>query len=396
MRRTLLLLILFLMVPRVVNACGCYNTNTVLDDYEESDLVIAARLKAVIKGTTPNRFNRDISHVTMIVEKVFKGSVKIGEELTFGSGDPVLGCSWTFFDDSVGDTYLLYLYRPEKPSEPFYVSTCNRSQGLENAHDDLRYLENMDKLRGRTRVSGSVTLEGADFERREGHRVRITGTNKAYSATTDKHGLFELYDLPPGRYSIEPVLEPGWKVEQIGLSRKPTRAELMEENPRPRTKEWFTLRPKRHFGVSIRLRGDNRVAGRVTTPAGHPLNHVCVSLVPSNTKPNVCNAFTEPDGTFIIESVDPGAYNLLVNYQNIRSSDHPFPKLYYPGVSDAEAARVFTVKFGESIERIDFVVPTVYETVKFVGMVRYANGRPASHLYVGFTTPKTAEVDGFG
>src|SRR5215204_3436876 len=113
MRRTLLLLIMFLIIPRVANACGCYNTNTVLDDYEASDLVIATRLKAVIKGATPNRFNRDISHVTMIVEKVFKGSVKTGDELTFGSGDPALDCSWTFYDNSVGDTYLLYLYRPE-------------------------------------------------------------------------------------------------------------------------------------------------------------------------------------------------------------------------------------------------------------------------------------------
>ena len=360
MGRTLLLLILIVIIPRAANACGCYNTNTVLDDYEESDFVIVARLKAVIKGATPNRFNRDISHVTMGVEKVFKGSMKTGEELTFGSGDPVLGCSWTFFDDSVGDTYLLYLYRPEKPSEPFYVSTCNRSQGLEGAHDDLRYLENMDKLRGRTRVSGSVTLEGADFERLEGHRVRITGRNKAYSATTDKHGLFELYDLPPGRYSIEPVLEPGWKVDEIGLSRKPTRAELMEENPRPRTKEWFTLRPRRHFGVSIRLRLNNRVAGRVTTSAGQPLKQVCVSLVPVNTRPDVCNAFTKADGTFVIESVDPGSYILVINHENVRSSYQPLPTLYYPGVTDAHAAKVLTLKLAESAEGLDFVVPALH------------------------------------
>jgi hypothetical protein len=357
MGRTLLLLILFLTIARVANACGCYNTNTVLDDYEQSDLVIAARLTAVIKGAKPNEFNRDISHVTMVVEKVFKGSVKISQELKFGSGDPVLGCSWTFYDEDVGDKYLLYLFRPEKPSEPYYVSTCNRSQGLEGAYDDLRYLENMEKLRGRTRVSGSVRREGADFENVEGQRVRITGRGKTYIATTDKHGLFEIYDLRPGRYSIEPVLERGWMVDEIGLSRQPTRAELMDENPRPRPKEWFTLRPKRHFGVSIRLRLNNRVTGRVTTAGGQPFNRVCVSLVAVNTKPNVCSAFTDADGRFEIRSVDAGSYNLVINFQNVKSAEHPFPRLYYPGVTTVEEAKVFAIGFAESVEGLHFVAP---------------------------------------
>ena len=357
MGRTLLLLTLLVIVPRAAHACGCFNTNTVLDDYEQSDIVIVARLTAIKKGATPNRFNRDISHVTMVVEKVFKGSVKTGQELTFGSGDPTLDCSWTFFDDYLGVTFLLYLYRPEKPTEPFYVSTCNRSQGLDTAYDDLRYLENMNKLRGRTRVSGHVRREGADFERVEGQQVRIAGRGKNYIVTTDKHGLFELYDLPPGRYSIEPVLEPGWKVAEIGLSRKPTRAELMDEDPRPREKEWFTLRPKRHFGVSIRLRLNNRITGRVTTSAGQPLQFVCVSLVPVNTKPIVCNAYTEADGTFKIDSVDAGSYNLLINHQKVKGWEHAFPVLYYPGVIEPERAKVITVKFAESIQNLDFTVP---------------------------------------
>jgi hypothetical protein len=59
----------------------------VLDDYAQADLVIIARMKAVTKGA--NRFGANISHATMVVEKVFKGDVKIDEELTFENGDPV-------------------------------------------------------------------------------------------------------------------------------------------------------------------------------------------------------------------------------------------------------------------------------------------------------------------
>lgn len=143
--RALLLLTLFLFLPDIVNACGCRPKMTpVLDEFESSDLVVIARVTALIKG--PNRFPfTDISHSTAVVEKVFKGDIKAGEELILGQGDTVLDCSWDFFPGFVGEKFLLYLDRPEKPSEPFYVSTCRRSSGVEYAKDDLLYLENMDK-----------------------------------------------------------------------------------------------------------------------------------------------------------------------------------------------------------------------------------------------------------
>jgi len=359
MRRKFFLLSLFLIPLRSAHACGCFNTATVLDDYQQADFVIVAQLKTLIKGRS--QFGSDISHVTMMVQKVFKGEVKVGQELTIGNGDPVLGCSWPFYAEQVGETYLLYLYRPEKPGEPLYVSVCNRSSGLEAAHDDLLYLENMAKVRGRTRVSGNVKREGADYENVKGQRVRIAGKNKTYIATTDDAGVYELYDLPPGRYSIEPVLEPGWKIDAWGLTRQPTRAEMMADPdpvPPPPRKMWFTLRPKKHFGVSIRLRLDNKIAGRVTTSAGQPLSRVCVSLVPVKAEPLVCNAFTEKDGSFEISSVDAGSYNLVINYAGIKSSHQPFPSLYYPGVTTAEAAKVLEVKFAESIVGLTFVVPS--------------------------------------
>lgn len=252
--RALLLLVLFLLIPRVVNACGCRpKMTTALDEFEASDLVFIARLKAKIKG--PNRFLSDISHSTLVVEKVFKGEIKAGEELTVGEGDPIRDCSWGFSADSIGEKYLLYLDLPEKPSDPFYVSNCRRSTEVETAKDDLLYLENIDKARGRTRVSGRVTRDGGDDENYAGQQVRIIGKHKSYIATTDKDGVYELYDLPPGRYTVEPVLQPGWKIEEWVITRNQTRAEWRRSklDLPPLTKRWFTLRAKKHFGADISL-----------------------------------------------------------------------------------------------------------------------------------------------
>ena len=246
----LLLLLLFLLLPRVANACGCFPNTTVLDEYNDAGLVVIARVTAVTKGSA--RFLGNISQVTMTVQKVFKGKVKAGATLTFSSGDPILDCSWDFYENKVGETYLLYLDPPEKSSEPFSVSTCRRSNSVENAKEDLLYLENMDKLRGRTRVSGVVARNIDDYE--AGQQVRIVGKNKTYIATTDEDGVFEIYDLPPGRYSIGPVLQPGWKVDEWITTREKVREWKREDlgDPLP-DKVWFTLRARKHFGVKIEL-----------------------------------------------------------------------------------------------------------------------------------------------
>ena len=391
--RALPCLVLLFLVPRIASACGCFPNSTVLDAYEGADLVVAAEMKTVVKG--PNNYYGDISHVTMEVQKVFKGDVKTTEVLTFSQGDPVLGCSWQFAEDWVGGKFLLYLYRPDKPSEPYVISTCGRSRGLDGAPEDLLYLENIDRVKGRTRVSGVLEIED---EPAPGEQVRITGKNKTYIATTDKNGVYEIYDLPPGRYSLAPVLKPGWKVDEWLLTRELARADWrrIELKLPPPQKIWFTLRARKHFGAFIGLELANRIAGRVTTATGKPLKRVCVSLVSVEDPERslVCNSLSDPDGSFEIGSVSAGSYRLIINHENLKSNYQPFPKLYYPGVTTQEEAKVLTVKFGESIEGLNFVVPKLDETVVLDGIVRFANGRPASKSDVHFYVPTTGDMEG--
>jgi hypothetical protein len=65
-------------------------------------------------------------------------------------------------------------------------------------------LENMSKRRGKTRISGSI---GGGFNYPEidvdGKKIKIIGANKTYETKTDKDGIFEIYDLPPGKYFVE-------------------------------------------------------------------------------------------------------------------------------------------------------------------------------------------------
>jgi hypothetical protein len=47
----------------------------------------------------------------------------------------------------------------------------------------------------------------------EGTKVRIIGAKKTHVTKTDQHGVFEIYDLPAGRYLVEPEIPAGWKTD---------------------------------------------------------------------------------------------------------------------------------------------------------------------------------------
>ncbi len=348
---------IFLSSPQIASACGCYPYSTVLEDFEKADIVVIARLVSLEKTTDPKpRYGGDINSATMVVEKVFKGDVKSNEKLTFGQGDEVLGCSWSFYQKMIDHQYLLYVYKPEGPLERWYIGTCNRSRDLEYANDDLLYLNNIDKMRGHTRISGVLHVESMEDVSLEGRKIRVIGKRKTYVATTDKNGVYELYDVPPGRYVLEPELKFGWKVDEFHLTRRPTRSERIHGRA-PSNKIAFTLRPRRHFGVDIRLELSNHVSGTIYDSNSKPMQWVCVSLAPANDESSLaCNSLSDKLGRFQVDSVEAGTYVIILNYENKRTASMPFPKLYYPGVTERAKAKTITIKHGEIVNNLRVVI----------------------------------------
>ena len=152
-------------LPKMALACGCDPyALTALDVYQGSDLVVIARMLSVEKALKPEpRVDGDISAATMIVEKVYKGNVQTGEQLKFAQGDEILHCTWSFNREEIGARFLLYLFKPEKPSDPWYIWRCNRSTGIESAREDLLFLDNLEQHRGTTRASEVLRADG-DFD----------------------------------------------------------------------------------------------------------------------------------------------------------------------------------------------------------------------------------------
>jgi hypothetical protein len=348
----------FLLFPDMVVACARAPKPTVLQAYNDSEVVAIARAISVEKLSDESQkpmIGTLVTSTRMEVEKVYKGNLRVGDKMVFGQGNGT-HCTWVFDESDIGKQYLFYLNSPSKDQKLWYEYGLGRSNLRENAADDLLYLNKMDKVRGRTRISGVLSEDGLAGLSVEGQTIRIIGRNKTYVTKTDKNGVYELYDVPPGRYVLAPELKFGWQVGEFSLARPLTRLELMHGR-RQSNRVAFTLRPRNHFGVDLRLKLSNHVSGTIYDSNSKPMRWVCVSLVPANDESFLgCNSLTDELGRFQIDAVEAGSYIIIFNYENKITSRMPFPKLYYPGVPEREKARTITLKHGESASNLNVVI----------------------------------------
>ena len=221
-----LFLLIFLLSSRTAEACSCGLRPTVLDSFNASDVVVVVSPVYVEKAepektAAPGRmsdgenFVDGVMSTTVRVEQVFKGTLKVGDEMIFSQGGGA-DCIWTFSEEDIGKKFLFYLGQPE--GFPRWIAgTCGRSNSVEHAADDLLYLTKLDKVRDKTRISGTVRFRRGTGESLAGRKIRIIGTKQTQELETNDKGVYEIYDLPAGRYLIEPEVPKGWEVGRFWI-----------------------------------------------------------------------------------------------------------------------------------------------------------------------------------
>jgi hypothetical protein len=387
---------LFLEV-RPAKACSCLNTPTVLSEYEWATNIVVVRALSVEKS---ERGVDGIASTRTLVERVFKGNLKAGDEMVFAQGGGS-DCTWTFQEKDIGRQLLFYLSRKVGDERLWYAGICGRSARLEYAADDLLYLENIDKVRGKTRLSGRLeysqapVLEGEQWISRplDGRKVRIIGEKKTYERFTNHQGVYEIYDLPAGMYTIETEAIAGWKVDDTHASNRPELSRADRAIPAKLTKQRFQVivEAGKHAFFDLGYRIDNVIRGKVFDVAGKGLNDVCLRLVPTQGKASIFlegSAYTDRYGRFEIKSVAPGSYFIAVKGCKQSADGEPSELFYYPNVSEREKAGVITIDAGDVLQDINIyglklpehtepVAAKVKEFITVKGTVTYENGEAA-------------------
>jgi len=366
---------------------------TVLDAYNKADFVVIARAISVEKvsddAETPPNTSRVLS-IVMEVQKVFKGNLRVGDKMTFGQGNGIR-CTWVFYEDVVGNEYLFYLENPTGDPKVWYEFGYTRSTVIDGVNDDLLYLNNLEANRGRTRVSGTLS-EDEEQVSPSGRRIWIVGNNKVYETRTDKNGVYEFYDLPPGRYRLEPELPFGWKITPTVPG---TTTVSDPKRQIQRRHILFTLKPRQHAAIDLAFVLDNVVSGSVVDVRGKPLPDVEVSLKPVDPENKSLNfEYTDEQGRFTIESITPGDYILVVNHDGEKTVAEPFGAVYYPNVTEKAKALVFHIRAGDNIKGLT-IVPDLTEMITVQGVVRYEDGTPVKKATVRFFPAKVPGFNGF-
>ena len=311
-----------LLLPKIAAACVIVPKPTVLQAYESADVVVIARVISQEKSEEKSPFTgSSVLLTTMQVEKVFKGNLRVGDKMTFDQGNGIR-CTKVFYEDAIGNEYLFYLESPPEGSRVWFEFGYSRSDLLSVVADDLLYLNRIDAVRGKTRVSGTLD-PGDDDEDVFAKKIRIKGMGKVYETTTDKNGVYEFYGLRPGRYVLEPDVPAGWSIDPD------TRGTTTITNPKRQIHTRhvvFTLKPRQHAAIDLSFVLDNALSGRVVDQRGKPMAKVQVSLRPTAKGNHIGHwDYTDEKGWFAIKAIEPGDYVLVLNKDGRNGSRSPFP-----------------------------------------------------------------------
>ncbi len=151
-------ILIFLVMVSVQDIFGCEcvaparGNRAISHEFANAEMVITGTVISEPEMRVPF----DQQSLKVRVEKIYKGKAKAGDRLTFGQGQKT-DCYWYFNKEYVGKSYLFYLAKPTKArpyktneeiersnaEARYYVSTCGRSAEIEEATDDVAYLERL-------------------------------------------------------------------------------------------------------------------------------------------------------------------------------------------------------------------------------------------------------------
>jgi hypothetical protein len=174
---------------------------TVCETYAQADSVIIAKVQSVKLGP-PLQFEPRVQTVVLNVVRTFKGQNRRRIVLS----QPLSNCD-PDFSSEVGETQLFYLVRDKETRS--YIAIAEGMGGLlETQSENLYWLNDLPRSRNRTRVSGEIKV-GTDqdnFIFIPGIKVKVFNAANSFTVRTDKNGVYQVWDVPAGKYQVEPIL----------------------------------------------------------------------------------------------------------------------------------------------------------------------------------------------
>ncbi|MGB0036733.1 MAG: hypothetical protein WBP79_14780 [Candidatus Acidiferrales bacterium] len=180
--------------------------------------------------------------------------------------------------------------------------------------------------------------------------LKLRSRDDRFNTTTDSDGAYSFYDVHPGEYTITAIL--------------PTRTEL-EEKSAVGELPILKLPAGACYEFNIIALPTGHIQGSVLGPDGKSLRIAALELYRAgrydNSRPGLWG-FQGAKGVFDFDHVGAGEYVLVYNRPNRRDPNSPFPRAFYPGVSEIAEAKSIELKDGQQLSGVSFKVRNGFPT----------------------------------
>ena len=362
-------LIAVLLYTARVLACSCTPPPPACQAVGQSQLVFLGTVTEI------NAQSGGFKTARMNIDRAYKGALQ--ETLDLFDDGMCDGPNLT-----VGRQYLMYT--SGNPAGPVPARGCTRSRRVEDAQEDLQFLNQYSVGNINTYINGTIGLQPDGLQSRHsdavgpmplnGVHVTVSGAGKEFQTSTDSLGVYSFSGLPPGRYALNADLS-GYRPD------RPSNDLILQSNG--------------CVQANIIMKVDRRVQGIIRDENNVPVDGALVEMI--STDPGlkrweqpVLLSVSDQEGQYFIAGIPPGNYYLGVNIDSAPKKEHPYPSTYYPNTPDIKRATQIAFGIGPSAYEFDLRLPGKLSLVKIEGRIVNADGtppQPQDHPQVRFKKP---------
>jgi hypothetical protein len=201
-------------------------------------------------------------------------------------------------------------------------------------------------------------------------KLKLRSKDDRFATSTGPDGVYSFYDVHAGEYHFSASL--------------PARMELTEKTL-PGALPPIKIPNGACFEYNVDALPLGKIRGSVLGPDEKPLNLASVELYRADrfkdTEPGLWG-FQGSKGEFEFDHVGPGEYILVFNRTNRKDPNSPFPRTFYPGVSEQNETAVITLKDGEQLLKANIQVNNGYPTHKIRAQLKWKDGRPPGEVTI--------------
>jgi hypothetical protein len=376
---TLIALTLLIVSASQADACTCASPGSACEALWQAGAVFAGEVLEIVDvGPKSERFPPAVLRIRFRVLETFAGVEAPGPYTEVYTAGHSAMCGYPF---ARGGRYLVFAY--DYPDGTRGVSLCSATRPMGALNADLRYLRALKaaapdtgRLRGRAMYFERPTLSSHPFA--DARIVARGGDDRTIEARTDSNGRFDLV-APVGRYTLEAVVD--------------DRFYARVDTPRV----WI-LDPGACGELTVRIRPDGHVSGRVLTVDGSPLAHVAVKVGEPKDAARLASSYgpfvrTDSFGRFDAGNLPPGQYVLGLAVPYVAAPKSSGIPILMSSEQGRQSVREISLSPGGRVDVGDFVVREIPRLVTVSGTVVDRANQALRDVSVQLTTTDKRPTD---